>query len=268
MIHDTLDRPNCTIHYWLAGPEDRPLVVFTHGATMDHAMFDAQVSALLPEYRVLTWDVRGHGQSRPLHEDFTLPDCADDLVAILDHHAVQQAVLVGQSMGGYISQYTYLRHPERVQAMVIIGATGIALPYSRWEIVALKATLPLFSLWPYRHFKQTIAQNTAIKPDVQAYALETVNKLSRKELLQIWKAVTLAVNETGIPDHYIRVPLLLTHGEHDTTGVIRRDAPKWAAYEPDVQYVVIPGAGHNANQDNPEFFNRILLEFLRTRVPA
>ncbi|HEX6384941.1 MAG TPA: alpha/beta hydrolase [Anaerolineae bacterium] len=268
MTHATLDRPGCTVHYWLAGQEDRPLVVFSHGATMDHTMFDPQVSALLPEYRVLTWDVRGHGQSRPLQEDFTLVDCADDLVAILDDVGVQQAVLAGQSMGGYINQYTYLRYPERVQAMIIIGATGIALPYSRWEILALKATLPLFGLWPYEHFKRTVAKNTAIKPDVQSYALETVNKLSRKEFLQIWKAVTLAVDEKGIPGHHIRVPLLLAHGEHDTTGVIRRDAPKWAAHEPDVHYVVIPDAGHNANQDNPRFFNRVLLEFLRTHVPA
>jgi len=169
---------------------------------------------------------------------------------------------------GYINQYTYLRYPERVRAIIIIGATCIALPYSRWEIVALKASLPLFRLWPYEHFKQTIANNTSIKPDIQAYASETVSKLSRKEFLQIWKAVTLAVGEEGIPGHHIRVPLLLTHGELDTTGVIRRDAPRWAAYEPDVQYVVIPDAGHNANQDNPEFFNRVLLEFLRTRVLA
>lgn len=266
MRHDKLERPGCTIHYWLGGAADRPLVVFTHGATMDHAMFDEQVRALLPDYRVLTWDVRGHGESRPLQGDFTLADCAADLIALLDKVGVEQAVLVGQSMGGYISQYAYLYHPERVQAMVIIGATSIALPYGRMEIIALKASLPLFGIWPFGHFKRTVAKTTAIKPEIRAYALETINKLSHQEFLQIWKAVTLAIKEEGIPGHQIRVPLLLTHGDQDTTGVIRRDAPKWAAYEPDVEYVVIPHAAHNANQDNPEFFNRILLEFLGKHI--
>lgn len=231
-------------------------------------MFDPQLDALLREYRVLVWDVRGHGESRPLQGEFTLNDAVGDLVAILDEVGSEKAVLVGQSMGGYISQYTYLNHPERVQAIVIIGSTSIALPYSRWEIIALKASAPLFGLWPYGHFKKTIARSTAIKPDVQRYAFETVSKLSRQEFLKIWKAVTFAVNAQGIPGHYINVPLLLTHGDQDRTGVIRRDAPKWAAYEPDVQYVVIPDAGHNANQDNPEFFNRVLLDFLRQRVAS
>jgi pimeloyl-ACP methyl ester carboxylesterase len=235
---------------------------------MDHAMFDPQLDALLPEYRVLTWDVRGHGESRPLQEAFTLDDAAGDLVAILDEVGSDKAVLVGQSMGGYISQYAYLNHPERVQAIVIIGSTSIALPYSRWEIFALKASAPLFGLWPYGHFKKTIARNTAIKPEVQRYAYETASKLSRQEFLKIWKAVTLAVSAQGIADHYIDVPLLLTHGDQDNTGVIRRDAPRWAAYEPDVQYAVIPDAGHNANQDNPEFFNHVLLDFLRQRLPS
>jgi 3-oxoadipate enol-lactonase len=48
-----LERDGCTFHYWLAGPEDRPLVVLTHGATMDYRMFVAQVEMLAPHYRAL-----------------------------------------------------------------------------------------------------------------------------------------------------------------------------------------------------------------------
>ncbi len=239
------------------------MVVMTHGATMDHRMFNAQVKALSTNYTVLVWDVRGHGLSRPLHKDFRLEDCADDLVAIIDCLGAGQAVLVGQSMGGYISQYLYLRQPESVQAMVIIGSTSIAFPYTKWEVLALKASLPLFGLWPYGHFVRTVARSTALKPDVRQYALETIKRLHRKEFLAIWKAVTLSVNEKGIPGHRIRVPLLLTHGDRDNTGVIRKQAPAWAAREPNARYKVVPEASHNANQDNPVFFNRLLLEFLK-----
>ena len=64
------------------------------------------------------------------------------------------------------------------------------------------------------------------------------------------------------------MPLLLTHGDQDATGSIRRQAPWWAAYEPDVRYVVIPDASHNANQDNRAFFNETLRAFLQQRVAS
>ncbi|MFC1466265.1 MAG: alpha/beta fold hydrolase [Candidatus Brachytrichaceae bacterium NZ_4S206] len=59
-------RDGCPLHYWVGGAVGRPLIAFLHGATMDHRMFNAQVETLAPYYRVLTWDARGHGRSRPM----------------------------------------------------------------------------------------------------------------------------------------------------------------------------------------------------------
>jgi 3-oxoadipate enol-lactonase len=268
LAEETLERPSCTIHYWLGGREDGPLLVFLHGATMDHCMFDAQVQAFADKYRILVWDARGHGASRPLGSSFVLADCADDLIAILDHLNVKQAVLVGQSMGGYVAQEVYFRHSERVAAMVIIGAVNIAFAYSKTDVWMVKLSLPLLNVWPYNNLARTIAKSISIKPDVQTYALATIKQLSPKEFLTIWKAVTLVISERGYPGHHINVPFLLTHGDHDGTGSIRKQAPTWAAYEPDVKYVVIPDAGHNANQDNPTSFNQALREFLQSRVAS
>ena len=92
-----LERDGCTLHYWLAGPEERPLVVLTHGATMDHRMFVAQAEALTSHYRVLYWDVRGHGLSQPLNEDFSLRQAVADLLALLDRIGYERAALVGHS---------------------------------------------------------------------------------------------------------------------------------------------------------------------------
>ena len=261
-----LQRRGCPIHYWTAGSADRPVVVFMHGATMDHRMFNAQVAVVAEMYRVVVWDAPGQGQSQPIGDSFTLQECAEDLFAILDQEAVDSAVLVGQSLGGYIAQVAYLAQPARVRAMAIIGSTCIALSYTRAEIWALKATLPLFNLWPYGHLRRTIAQSTALQPGVQAYAQAAVDQISRADFLTIWKAVSLAVDQTGIPGHHIAVPFLLTHGDQDKTGSIRKQAPTWAAYEPDCRYHVIPDAGHNANQDNPADFNAVLMEFLREVV--
>jgi 3-oxoadipate enol-lactonase len=66
----------------------------------------------------------------------------------------------------------------------------------------------------------------------------------------------------GYPGKHIAVPLLLTHGEDDVTGTIRRDKPRRVGYESHATYSVIPKAGHNANQDNLEFFNELMSNFL------
>ena len=85
MTAHILDRHSCPIHYWLHEDASLPTVVLTHGAGCDHKMFDAQLPALDGKYRVLTWDVRGHGLSRPIGDaSFTLDLVAEDLAAILD----------------------------------------------------------------------------------------------------------------------------------------------------------------------------------------
>ncbi|MFU8772045.1 MAG: alpha/beta fold hydrolase [Anaerolineales bacterium] len=261
-----LERDGCPIHYWVSGLVDRPLLVFMHGATMDHRMFDPQVDAFASQYRVLVWDARGHGKSQPLGARFSLEQCAQDMIAILDTLGISQAVLCGQSLGGYIAQHIYRIAPELVQAMVIIGSTPIAKAYSRWEVWALKASLPLFRLWPYNHFTQTIANSTAQTPAVRAYALQAARQIAKADFVSIWQAVTLAVDEKGDPSLRIDVPLLLIHGDNDRAGTIRRDMPQWAKWEKEATYQVVPNAAHNANQDNPEFTNQIMLAFLQKYV--
>lgn len=261
-----LVRDDCHLHYWLGGDDQNPLIVFMHGATMDHRMFNAQVEALLSHYRVLVWDARGHGQSKPLGSGFSLAICAQDMLAVLDDIQVSQAVLCGQSLGGYIAQHMYLVAPERVQAMIIIGSTPIAKAYSKLEVGALKASLPLFRFWPYDNFVKTVARNTAQRPEVRDYALQAVQQVERDDFLTIWKAVTLAIDDKGQPGFSIDVPLLLVHGDKDKTGTIKRDMPLWAAKEKQVTFCIIPDAGHNANQDNPEFTNRVMIEFLQQHI--
>ena len=79
-----LNRSGSTLVYWLTGPEKAPLVVFTHGATIDHRTWNPQLKALEGKYRVLVWDVRGHGQSQPMGHDSTVAGAAEDMVAVLE----------------------------------------------------------------------------------------------------------------------------------------------------------------------------------------
>ena len=262
----TLARSGSTLHYWLSGPEGRPLVALTHGATMDHRMFEAQVAALAGEYRVLTWDVRGHGRSQPIGADFSMGACADDLLALIQAAGYAQAALVGQSMGGYIAQELMFRRPECALVFVSIGSTSITMPYPLGDRLALALTGPTLRVMPYGYFKRLTARTVAITPAVQAYAYEALSQVSQRDMVTIMSAVTACLHAE--PGYTLPVPALLTHGDDDTTGRIKGYAPRWAAQVPGSVSVVIPDAGHNAYQDNPAFFNRLLLEFLHQHVPV
>jgi 3-oxoadipate enol-lactonase len=143
-----LKRSGSTLVYWLTGPEKAPLVVLTHGATIDHRTWNPQLKALEGKYRVLVWDVRGHGQSQPIGEDFTVAGAAEDLVAILDKLKVKQAMLVGQSMGGNIAQELVFYHPERVSAMFLLGCACNTWKLTGLEKLQVKVGVPMLEHYP------------------------------------------------------------------------------------------------------------------------
>ena len=263
MTEGILERAGCPIHYWLSGPEDGPPVVFSHGAMMDHHMFEAQVSVVAERYRVITWDLRGHGRSRPLGdigEGLLIRDLVEDLVALLDHLGYEKVSLVGQSLGGHLVQEMVFLYPQRVVALATIGSSCSTMKHSRLDRAALRITPPVFKVWPEDSLRKRTAENVAVNPEVQEYAYEAMRQLTKEDFMKVWNAVANLLHHE--PGYRIEHPLLITHGEEDRAGNIKKISPKWAEREPKSRYVVIPDAGHNANQDNPDFFNRVLLEFL------
>jgi pimeloyl-ACP methyl ester carboxylesterase len=259
----TVEHDGAALAYWLSGAHGAPVLVFTHGATMNHSMFAAQVEYFEAEYRILTWDVRGHGLSGPIDDSFTMEQAALDLIAILNAEDIERAIFVGQSMGGYIIQELYRADPDRVQAMIVIGSTQIAAAYSELEIALLGASLPLIETIPFALFKDLTARTTAITADARDYARDALDDISQDEFRSIWGGVQRAISTEGIPDFTIDVPLLLVHGDQDNTGSIKQQMPEWAAGNPNATYHVIPDAGHNANQDNARYFNNLMAEWLR-----
>jgi 3-oxoadipate enol-lactonase len=116
----TLEIENAELFYTDSGG-DKPPVVFSHGFGMDRTMFDAQVAALSPHYRVISWDQRSWGSSIA-KGPFNLWDSAKDLWLILDQLDIERAVLVGMSQGGFVSIRATLLEPNRVNALVLIGS--------------------------------------------------------------------------------------------------------------------------------------------------
>jgi 3-oxoadipate enol-lactonase len=107
------------------GPE---AIVFSHGAFLDHTMWEAVVAELSGEYRCITWDERGHGMSE-CNGPFDYWAAAADALGLLDLAGVDEAVFVGMSQGGWLSQRAALAAPERVRGLVLQGSSiGMLTP--------------------------------------------------------------------------------------------------------------------------------------------
>ena len=257
-----VERDGCRLHYWTAG-KSGPALVFTHGYTMDHRMFDPQVRALAADHRLLLWDVRGHGRSKPLGR-FTLPACVDDLTAVLRHAGIERPIHVGHSMGGYIVQELAFRDPEKVPAMVMLSTTCLTWRPPRIQTLAGPATEALLGMWPHSWTTAQIGWIAGLSPAARRHATHAAAHLTKGERTHIWSALLRSYHHE--PDYRIGCPLLIMHGQWDLVvggGLIRAMAPGWAAREPNARYAAIPGAAHNANLDNPEFTNRAIRGFAR-----
>ncbi len=255
-----LKRNGCPLHFWLEGKPEHPLVVFTHGAGADHRMFDTQL-ATLEGHRILTWDVRGHGQSRPMGV-FTLGTVLEDLLAILDSIGAAEATYVGQSMGGNLAQEMARLHPNRVRALALVDCVCNTAALGWLERIVLKITPAMLALYPHQTLIAQSAKASAVRLEVRAYLAEAMQVLNKAELQTVLLQTTQILHHD--PQYRIPKPFLLVRGEHDRAGAIAGQAAEWAKREPNcLGYRVIPDAGHCSNQDNPEVFNRVLLEFIQ-----
>jgi pimeloyl-ACP methyl ester carboxylesterase len=164
LVHYVLRRNGCDLHYWMTGSHHHPLVVLTHGAWIDHTEFESLVPALKDKYRLLLWDVRGHGLSKPADPRFSIHEAMLDMLALIDTQQTGQVILIGHSMGGNLSQEIVFYHPERVQALVCVDCTCNTLKLTSIEKIIMKLAFPLLHLYPYEVFRKQAANISALSP--------------------------------------------------------------------------------------------------------
>ena len=114
----------------IEGPEDGPVVVFSHSLMANLSMWDAQAAVLTDRYRVLRYDTRGHGGSTARTGAYSLDMLSDDVEAMLDALDMGSVHFVGLSMGGMIGQTLALRAPQRLQSLVLCDTSSRMPPES------------------------------------------------------------------------------------------------------------------------------------------
>jgi len=257
-----LERPGARLVYDVAG--NGPAVVLIHGFGLDMRMWDPQAGPLAARFRVVRYDCRGFGASGPLDPGVPYTH-AGDLVALLDHLDIGEAVLAGLSFGGRVALQTALAAPARVRGLALLDAVVDGVPWDPTSACALDEVAR----------RVQAGGVLAGREAWLAHPLFAAAR-SRPDL-----AAALAAMVAGYPGQHwlgqdphrpakplievlegIAMPTLVAVGERDVPG-FREMSAVLARRIPGAAYHVVPGAGHMVNMEQPAAVNDLLASFVQ-----
>lgn len=249
------------IHYQDSGEPNSPAIILSHGFTMGHEMWEHQVTPLVEAgWRVIAHDERGWGQTT-FTEPFDYWDLATDVLGLMDHLGISEAVLAGMSQGGFLSLRAALAAPERVRALVLVDTeAGVFSEEGRAGFQALfDAALALGLSGDMGDALQMVL----FGPDF-ADARYWRGKWTAKPPSQWIAAKECLFERDSIVDRIgeITCPSITFHGDVDMGIDIAQGRELAEGLGGPSTFVVVPGAGHSANLEKPEVVNPALLEFL------
>lgn len=257
---------------------DLPVLLFVHGLSSSLSFWDLQLAAFAGKYRVIAVDLPGFGGSDRPDAPYTPPWYADTVTHFLDALAIQRVTWVGHSMGGQIGLHEALRHPERLERLILAAPAGF------------EKFTPGEAAWMHTYWTESRSLE-ADEPAIRAnFTTLVFNRHS--DLVERWiqervrlrdtdafRGTSVAVSRcvAGMLDHPVRdrlgeitVPTLIVYGTDDHLipnpifhgGRTRTVANYGEEHLPNAQLVMIPGAGHGVQHDAPEAFDAVMTAFL------
>jgi pimeloyl-ACP methyl ester carboxylesterase len=252
----SLERDGVHLGYEVHGrPGPGTPLLLTHGYGASRHMWDPNVTALTPDRAAITWDMRGHGESdAPEDPSLYSPDhTLADMAALLDAADAPRAVLVGMSLGGFMSLLFRQRFPERVTALVLVD-TGPgfrrAAAREHWNAWATQRADEL-----EEDGLDALPAGREQRQARHVHGARGLAHAARGMLVQHDSAVFDSLTE-------IDVPTLVVVGSEDEQFLAAADLME--ARIPGSRRVTLAGAGHAANLDAPEDFNAAVGEFLNS----
>lgn len=259
MIKRYIQTDRGKIYYW-TNDNDKETIMFLHGLTADHHLFDKQVDYFSDDYNLILVDLPLHGQSKG-YQEFSYDHVSKDLSCLLDAESIEQVILVCQSAGGYIGQSFYKNYSERVKAFVGIGTTPFGrIYYKKSDLFWIKHFAAIAQLYPYKSYCKASAKSVGIRLETQKSMLKTLESMTKVEILKAVKVLYEGfLRETE--EIKFACPVLLTYGEKDKTGYVKKYNQTWSQRQ-GYLLKMIPNAAHNANFDNWSRFNDVLYNFI------
>ena len=250
------------MNYELSKEKDTPVVVLSHSLGSSMLMWQPQFEVLKSHFRVLRYDLRGHGKSETTEGAYTLDQLADDVIGLLDALKLESAHFVGLSIGGMIGQCLALNYSNRLRTLSLCDTAAIipedAQPLFEERIrmardqgmeALVEETLERWFTQPY--LKQNSPEVERIRNEMAATPLAGFVGCS-KAILGLNYIERLS---------QIKLPVLIIVGEHDLGTPVAASLTIHQRIQ-NSKLVVLPSAAHLSNIEQADVFNSALLEFL------
>ena len=252
---------NGTIVYWISKCQSKYTLVFLHGLTADHTLFEKQIAFFCGQFNLFCWDTPAHGKSRPF-SNFTYSNAAKNLKDILEKEQFENLFFIGQSMGGYITQTYIKRYPNTVKGFVAIDSCPFGEKYySKFDKWCLRQIEWMSLCFSHQLLKKSIAKSCAYTKSACQNMMTALQPYSKRELCHLMGiGYTEFLQENC--DIEITCPTVILVGEYDKTGKVKQYCTAWSKNTSYPLYV-IPKAAHNSNFDNSEVVNQKIDKFIQ-----
>jgi 3-oxoadipate enol-lactonase len=255
---------NLTASYSDHGPDDAPVIIFIHGFPLNKSMWNMQVEALKDNYRVIAYDIRGHGNSDPGIDDFFIELFVHDLLRFMEKLRIQKSILCGLSLGGYIALNAVLKYPDRFDGLILNDTQCIA---DTPEIKENRCTAIIrikekgVEQYADESIKKLFSPESFIKKkNAIAEVKEMIINTPKQTLCNTLHALAER-KETCTRLQEINIPVLIMVGKEDKITPIAA-AQQMHEKLSNSKLEIIQHAGHLSNLENPIAFNTHLVKFL------
>jgi len=261
--HKELKQDGYSIHYYVAGDTSKELIVFFHPAFADHRRFDKQVDFFAKDYRVLTIDMLGHGLSKVNKAKDKLDATVNHIDTILKSEGYNNAHFVGVSVGSLIAQYYALKYSNKVLSLSILGGYDINADNKEIEKAQRSEQIKWIfkAIFSMNSFRKHVASVTVFHPEEQERFYKMTQLFTRKSFMIMSGLNNVLKVRTNLKCNY---PFMIMVGDNDIE-LAKQTSLNWHKSEPTSMYFLIKGAGHCANMDNPDDFNRYVFDFIKQK---
>lgn len=251
--------------YELVGPANAPVIVLIHGLGLNRHVWDSFVTRFAHRYRVLSYDLFGHGESISPPGMPSLTLFSEQLLGLLDELGIEQCSLIGFSLGGMINRRFAMDHPGRVSALAILNSPHEREPEAQ-KLVEQRA-LDSAAGGPAATLDATIerwftAEYRAANPEYINRVRNWVLANDAEDYALCRQVLAFGVVELIRPKPPITHPTLIMTCEHDS-GSTPAMSQAIASEIEGSQVIVVPGLQHMGLCENPSFFISALVDFLQ-----
>jgi 3-oxoadipate enol-lactonase len=250
----------CRIAYRLDGPAERPVLVLSNSIATVLEMWDGQIAELSRHFRVLRYDLRGHGATGVPAGSYSMGRLGRDVIELLDALHIERAHFCGLSLGGMVGQWLGIHVPERIDRLILCNTSAFLGPASQFDewIASVLAASDMAET--AERFLHNWFPARMLEPESEAVAP--------------FRAVLLAVDPRGLAGCYaavrdmdmrrtvalIQSPTLVIAGKYDTV-TLPDHSEQIAATIPGAKLLLLP-AVHLSNIEYPVEFLKAILDFL------